>query len=147
MSLYKAFVFFCITTKHLRNNYLLKQLQYTLKLATRTTAIYPNYTLAITKTYKSIQAESPPCRAQYLKIILALLVQSDTNNCCSKFLLASVIELPLLAVVQSAMVLMYRAWALHCLLCKNYIHLRGMIHTVYPGKVWYTYNECTRNKI
>ena len=48
---------------------------------------------------------SPPCRAQYLKIIRALLVQRDTDNCCSKFFLADRLELPLLAVVRSAMML------------------------------------------
>ena len=36
---------------------------------------------------------SPPCKAQ------ALLVQSDTDNCCSRFPLVSLVELPLLVGV------------------------------------------------
>ena len=81
--------------KYLRNYYLLKQLQNALKLFY--TLEY--YALAITKTIaQEREIRAPPC-TQYLRIILPLLDQSDTENCCSKFLLASLVELSLLAVV------------------------------------------------
>ena len=41
-------------------------------------------------------SESSHCRAQYHKIILASLIQSDTGRCWSKFLWASRAEAPLL---------------------------------------------------
>ena len=65
--------------------------------------LYPsNYN---NKVFKEGKLVSPPCKAQYLKIVLALLVQSDTDNCWNRFLLASLVELPLLAVVWSVMIL------------------------------------------
>jgi len=47
---------------------------------------------------------SSPCKAQYLKIIWALFVHKDAESCCNKCFLANLVEAPLLAVVQLAIV-------------------------------------------